>query len=76
VTAEYEGRLFIDEEFREAQSGQRFEVINPAGESVVGAAADEDVARPVGAARRAADEGRWGTDHAFRQRCLGLRREA
>jgi hypothetical protein len=28
VTAEYEGRLFIDGEFREAQSGQRFEVIN------------------------------------------------
>ncbi len=28
MTAEYEGRLFIDGEFREAQSGQRFEVIN------------------------------------------------
>jgi aldehyde dehydrogenase (NAD+) len=84
VTAEYEGRLFIDGEFREAQSGQRFEVINPADESVVGTAADaadEDVARAVGAARRAADEGRWGTDHAFRQRCLrqlqeGLRKES
>ena len=56
----YEGRLFIDGEFCEAQSGRRFEVINPADESVVGTAADAaagDVARAVGAARRAADEG-------------------
>jgi acyl-CoA reductase-like NAD-dependent aldehyde dehydrogenase len=37
---EYEGRLFIDGEFREAESGNRFEVINPADESVVGTAAD------------------------------------
>ena len=82
--ADYEGRLFIDGKFREARSGRRFEVINPADESVVGTAADaadEDVARAVGAARRAADEGRWGTDHAFRQRCLrqlqeGLRKES
>ncbi len=35
---EYEGRLFIDGEFREAESGNRFEVINPADESVVGTA--------------------------------------
>ena len=82
--ADYEGRLFIDGKFREARSGRRFEVINPADESVVGTAADaadEDLARAVGAARRVADEGRWGTDHAFRQRCLrqlqeGLRKES
>ncbi len=46
MTATYEGRLFIDGEFREVQSGDRFEVINPAGESVVGTAA-----RPPGTSR-------------------------
>ena len=84
MTAEYEGRLFIDGEFREAQSGHRFEVINPADESVVGTAADAaagDVALAVTAARRAADETGWATDHAFRQHCLrqlqdGLRKQA
>jgi aldehyde dehydrogenase (NAD+) len=84
MTAEFEGRLFIDGEFREARSGKRFDVINPADESVVGTAADaaaEDAADAVTAARRAADETGWGTDHAFRQRCLrqlqeGLRKES
>lgn len=84
MTSEHEGRLFIDGAFREARSGRRFDVINPADESVAGTAADaadEDVALAVGAARRAADETAWGTDHAFRQRCLrqlqeGLRKES
>jgi aldehyde dehydrogenase (NAD+) len=84
MTVEYEGRLFLDGKFREARSGRRFEVINPADESVVGTAADaadDDVALAVTAARHAADEGGWGIDHAFRQRCLrqlqdGLRRES
>ena len=84
MTMEYEGRLFFDGKFREARSGRRFEVINPADESVVGTAADaaaDDVALAVTAARHAADEGSWGTDHAFRQRCLrqlqdGLRKES
>ena len=30
---EYEGRLYIDGEFREAKSGKRYDVINPADES-------------------------------------------
>ncbi|EKF22544.1 aldehyde dehydrogenase family protein [Mycolicibacterium hassiacum DSM 44199] len=80
---EYEGRLFIDGEFREARSGRRYNVINPADESVVGTAADagaEDVHDAITAARRAADETDWGTDHKFRRHCLeqlqeGLRRE-
>jgi aldehyde dehydrogenase (NAD+) len=75
----YEGRLFIDGEFREAISGRRFDVLNPADESVVGTAADggaEDVAAAVTAARRAADETSWGTDHAFRRRCLAQLQEA
>jgi aldehyde dehydrogenase (NAD+) len=84
VATEYEGRLFIDGEFREARSGHRFDVISPADESVVGTAADaaaEDVALAVTAARRAADQTTWATDHSFRQRCLrqlqdGLRKES
>jgi aldehyde dehydrogenase (NAD+) len=70
---EYEGRLFINGTFREAKSGRRFEVFNPADESLVGTAADagpDDVADAVGAARRAADDTSWATDHAFRRRCL------
>ena len=68
-----EGRLYIDGEFREAIAGGRFDVRSPSDESVVGTAADaraEDVAAAVGAARRAADESSWGTDHAFRQQVL------
>lgn len=80
----YEGRLFIDGEFREAKSGKRYDVVNPADESVVAAAADagpEDVYDAVTAARRAADETAWGTDHKFRRHCLeqlqaALRNEA
>ncbi|MGD1257197.1 aldehyde dehydrogenase family protein [Mycobacterium seoulense] len=69
----YEGRLFIDGEFREAKSGKRYDVINPADESIVGSAADagpEDVYDAVTAARRVADETSWGTDHKFRRHCL------
>ncbi|WP_375487975.1 aldehyde dehydrogenase family protein [uncultured Mycobacterium sp.] len=69
----YEGRLFIDGEFREAKAGRRYDVINPADESVVATAADagpEDVSDAVTAARRAADETSWGTDHKFRRHCL------
>src|SRR6266700_3788203 len=70
---EPEGRLYIDGEFREAAAGGRFDVRSPSDESVVGTAADaqaEDVAAAVGAARRAANESSWGTDHAFRQQVL------
>ncbi|WP_239335689.1 aldehyde dehydrogenase family protein [Frankia sp. CiP3] len=79
-----EGRLYIDGEFREAIAGGRFDVLSPSDESVVGTAADgqaEDVAAAVTAARRAADETPWATDHAFRERVLrqlqdALRKEA
>ena len=69
----YEGRLFIDGEFREAKSGKRYDVVNPADESVVATAADagaEDVYDAVTAARRAADETSWGADHKFHRHCL------
>ena len=80
----YEGRLLIDGEFREARSGKRYDVINPADESLVGAAADaseDDVHEAITAARRAADETDWGTNHEFRRRCLeqlqlGLRKQS
>jgi len=71
--ATYEGRLFIDGEFREAKSGKRYDVISPANETVVATAADaapEDVHDAVTAARRVADETSWGTDHKFRRHCL------
>ena len=72
-SAEYEGRLFIAGEFREAASGRRFDVVNPADESVVGTAADAeptDVSDAVAAARAAADDGSWASDPAFRQKCM------
>jgi len=83
MSGNYEGRLFIDGEFREARSGKRFDVLSPADESVVGAAADaspDDVDDAITAARRAADETDWSTNHEFRRRCLeqlqlGLRKE-
>ena len=64
-----EGRLFIDGEFREAVA-RALRRHQPADESVVGTAADasaEDVPDAISAARRAADECRWGTDHEFRR---------
>lgn len=81
---QHEGRLFIDGEFREAKSGRRYEVLNPADDSVVATAADagpDDVADAIAAARRAFDETSWGTDHKFRRHCLeqlqvALREEA
>ncbi|ONH55538.1 aldehyde dehydrogenase [Frankia sp. CcI49] len=79
-----EGRLYIDGRFTEAAAGGRFDVLNPSDETVIGTsadAADDDVAAAVTAARRAADETSWGTDHAFRARVLrqlqdALRKEA
>jgi aldehyde dehydrogenase (NAD+) len=80
----FEGRLFIDGEFRAAAEGRTYEVINPTDESVVAIAADaaaSDVYDAVTAARSVADEGSWAADHGFRVRCLqqlqeGLRKNA
>jgi aldehyde dehydrogenase (NAD+) len=80
----FEGRLFIDGEFRSAASGSTYEVISPTDEAVVALAADAgppDVQDAVTAARRVADEGRWAADHDFRVKCLtqlqeGLRTHA
>ncbi|MDG4675402.1 aldehyde dehydrogenase [Shinella sp. 838] len=58
----FEGRLFIDGDFREAVSGSKFETVNPANDGVIaavsrGAAADIDLA--VSSARRAFRSGAW-----------------
>ncbi|MYM64787.1 aldehyde dehydrogenase family protein [Pseudomaricurvus sp. HS19] len=55
-------QLYINGEWRNAQSGHTFDVINPADESViatVAAAQPEDVSAAVAAARQAFDEGPW-----------------
>ena len=73
VHDEYEGRLFIDGKFTEGVAGRRYDVINPADESVVGSAVDadpEDVNRAVTAADHAARTTDWSTNHEFRLHCL------
>ncbi|MDV7241853.1 MULTISPECIES: aldehyde dehydrogenase family protein [Rhodococcus] len=73
MVSTYEGRLFIDGEFRESASRRTYDVINPADESVVARAADadvEDVRAAIAAARRFADESEWGTEHEFRRKCM------
>jgi aldehyde dehydrogenase (NAD+) len=63
-----EGKLFIDGKWRAASDGATFEVINPADESFVGAAADATAADAVRAARTAFDTTTWSTDTDFRRR--------
>lgn len=67
------GELYIDGKFREASDGSRYEVINPADESVTGTASDAtetDVADAVSAARNAFDHSSWSSDRELRIRCL------
>jgi len=79
----YESQLFIAGEFREAADGERFPVIDPSNEAVVGSSADAtltDVEAAVGAARMAFDHTKWSKDHGQRKHCLqqlqvGLRAE-
>lgn len=58
----FEAKLFIDGKWVEAESGKRFDVLNPATGEVVGhaAAADQaDVDKAVAAAKRVFDSGEW-----------------
>jgi aldehyde dehydrogenase (NAD+) len=74
-----EVRLLIDGELVEAQSGARFDNINPATEEVIGDVADasiEDMRRAIAAARRAFDESDWATNRELRKRCLRQLQEA
>ena len=66
-------RMLIDGELQFTSGGATFDVIHPASEQVAGQAADgtvEDMARAVGAARRAFDETDWSRDLEFRYHCL------
>jgi acyl-CoA reductase-like NAD-dependent aldehyde dehydrogenase len=54
--------LFINNEYRPASSGKRFDVINPASEEVVGAVAEgdgADIDHAVGAARACFTSDAW-----------------
>jgi aldehyde dehydrogenase (NAD+) len=68
-----EVRMLIDGELVEADSGKRFENINPATEEVLGEVADGTAAemqRAIAAARRAFDDTDWSTNRALRKHCL------
>lgn len=68
-----EPRLLIAGRLVEAQSGARYDNINPASEEVLGSTADAspaDLSQAVEAARRAFDESGWATDRDLRARCL------
>jgi len=74
-----EVRMLIDGTLVEAESGQRFDNINPATEEVLGQVADgsqADMRRAIAAARRAFDETDWSTNRALRKRCLEQLQEA
>ena len=68
-----EVRMLIDGDLVEAQSGKRFDNVDPATEVVLGPVADasaDDMERAITAARRAFDETDWSTNRALRRRCL------
>ncbi|MCV7434469.1 aldehyde dehydrogenase family protein [Mycolicibacterium bacteremicum] len=72
-------RMLIDGELQHTAGGATFDVINPATEQVAGQATDgtvDDMARAVGAARRAFDETDWSRDLEFRYHCLTQLHEA
>jgi aldehyde dehydrogenase (NAD+) len=69
-----EARMLIDGELVAAESGAEFDNISPATGLVLGATAaagPQDMARAIGAARRAFDDTEWSTNGALRHRCLG-----
>jgi gamma-glutamyl-gamma-aminobutyraldehyde dehydrogenase/4-guanidinobutyraldehyde dehydrogenase/NAD-dependent aldehyde dehydrogenase len=60
----YPTQAFIEGNFVDAASGERFQRISPASGEVfceVAAGGDEDIDRAVAAARRAFDDGRWSS---------------
>lgn len=68
-----EPRMLIDGELQSSAGGATFDVIHPASEQVAGQASDgtvEDMARAIGAARRAFDTTDWSQDVDFRYHCL------
>lgn len=72
-SADHEIRMLIDGELVEAESGRRFENINPATEEVLGTVADasvSDMGKAIEAARRSFDETDWAMNRERRKRCL------
>jgi acyl-CoA reductase-like NAD-dependent aldehyde dehydrogenase len=72
-------RMLINGELQITGSGAIFDVIHPASEEVAGQATDgtvDDMARAVGAARRAFDETDWSRDLELRYHCLTQLRDA
>jgi len=69
----HESRNLIGGELTGARGGATFDNINPATEEAIGSTADagpEDMGAAIAAARAAADDTDWSTNHAFRQKCL------
>jgi aldehyde dehydrogenase (NAD+) len=78
-TSSGEIRMLIDGELVEAESGQRFDNINPATEEVLGQVADAsaaDMQRAIAAAKRAFEETDWPRNPGLRKRCLEQLQEA
>jgi len=76
---EPETRMLIDGKLVEADSGNTFDVLNPATQQIVGRVADgsaADMAHAVDAARRAFDETDWSTNRTLRAHCLGQLQDA
>ena len=72
-------RMLIDGELQITSSKATIDVVHPATEQVAGQATDgtvEDMARAVGAARRAFDETDWSRDLEFRYHCLAQLHDA
>src|SRR5690606_12368656 len=68
-----EPKMLIDGTLSEADSGARYDNINPATEEVIGTTADAsaaDMDRAIAAARAAFDTTDWSANHSFRKRCL------
>ncbi len=77
-TVRFESKMMIDGKLVDGEAGT-FTNINPATEDVLGEVADAskaDMHRAIDAARRSFDETDWGSNHAFRQRCLLQLQEA
>jgi len=71
-TVNFETRMLIDGALVDGEAGT-FANFNPATEEFLGEVVDAskaDMRRAINAARRAADETDWSTNHAFRKRCL------
>lgn len=70
------GQAFIDGKFVDAQSGKRFDSLNPATETVLAEVAEcdsADVDLAVAAARRAFDDGRWSRKPPAERKAVLLR---